>query len=256
MKLNKALIDEHGEKLRNHSLLITNGIQSKADLCIFMENHVFAVWDFMSLLKTLQNEVVPSSTPWMPTRGNRTNIARMINEIVTGEETDVAPGGGSISHFDLYLQAMLEVNADTYPILTFLKELEGNENPKALWSIPYHLATKPAEKFMRTTFNTIKRGSHCVAASFAYGRETIIPDMFTRLLSQLDIGELDAPKFHYYLQRHIEVDGDEHGPMSEHLVEYFCDNDPIKIHEAEQAAIAAIKARIEFFDDIEKQMCH
>jgi hypothetical protein len=246
MKLNKALIEEHTSMLRNHSLLVTNNIQSKDDLRIFMEHHVFAVWDFMSLLKTLQNEVVPSKTPWMPTRGNRSSISRMINEIVMCEETDVAPGGGSISHFDLYLQAMLEVNADTNSITSFLKNLE--------WSgtIPYHLASEPAEKFMRNTFGTIKRGPHCVAASFAYGRETIIPDMFTRLLTQLNISKLDAPKFHYYLQRHIEVDGDEHGPMSEHLVEFFCDDDPIKIHEAEQSAIAAIKARIEFFNDIEK----
>lgn len=248
MKLNKALIEEHTSMLRNHSLLVTNNIQSKADLRIFMEHHVFAVWDFMSLLKTLQNEVVPSKTPWMPTRGTRSDIARMINEIVLGEETDIAPGGGSISHFDLYLQAMLEVNASTGPILTFLNNLETN------LSIPYHLASRPAEKFMRNTFGTINRGPHCVAASFAYGRETIIPDMFTRLLTQLNISRLEAPKFHYYLQRHIEVDGDEHGPMSEHLVEYFCDDDPIKIHEAEQSAISAIKARIEFFNDIEKLM--
>lgn len=246
MKLNKTRIDEHSAMLKNHSLLVTNNIQSLVDLRVFMEHHVFAVWDFMSLLKTLQHEVVPSSKLWIPTKGTRSDIARMINEIVMCEESDVSPGGGSISHFDLYLQSMLEVNADIKPVTTFLHNLESTGN------IPYHLASKPAEKFMRTTFGAINRGPHCAAASFAYGRETIIPDMFTRLLSQLNISKLEAPKFHYYLQRHIEVDGDEHGPMSEHLVEYFCDNDPIKVHEAEEAAIRAIKARIEFFEDIER----
>jgi len=246
MKLNKRLIEEHSALLKNHSLLVTNRIQSKDDLRIFMEHHVFAVWDFMSLLKTLQHQIVPSSNLWIPTKGTRSDIARMINEIVLCEESDVSPGGGSISHFDLYLQSMLEVNADVSPINVFLKNLESNG------TIPYHLAPKPAEKFVRTTFGAIKRGPHCAAAAFAYGRETIIPDMFTRLLSQLYIGKLEAPKFHYYLQRHIEVDGDEHGPMSESLVEYFCDNDPMKIHEAEQAAITAIQARIEFFNDIER----
>jgi hypothetical protein len=210
-----------------------------------MEHHVFAVWDFMSLLKTLQHEVVPTTYLWIPTKGTRSDIARMINEIVLCEETDVAPGGGSVSHFDLYLQSMLEVDADVKPINVFLKNID------IIGNIPYHLASKPAEKFMRSTFDTIKKGPHCAAASFAYGRETIIPDMFTRLLTQLNISKLEAPKFHYYLQRHIEVDGDEHGPMSEKLVEYFCDDDPIKIHEAEQAAISAIQARIEFFNDIE-----
>lgn len=245
MKLNKTLIEEHSNLLKNHSLLITNNIQSKQDLRVFMEHHVFAVWDFMSLLKTLQQEIVPSSNLWIPTKGTRSDISRMINEIVLCEESDVAPGGGSVSHFDLYLQSMLEVNADISTITTFLKNLEHTG------LIPYHLAPKPAEKFMRNTFGMIKRGPHCVAASFAYGRETIIPDMFTRLLTQLNISKLEAPKFHYYLQRHIEVDGDEHGPMSERLVEYFCDDDPVKIHEAEQAAISAIQARIEFFNDIE-----
>ncbi len=245
MKLNKALIEEHSNLLKNHSLLVTNNIQSREDLRIFMEHHVFAVWDFMSLLKTLQKEVVPSGNLWIPTKGTRSDIARMINEIVLCEETDVAPGGGSISHFDLYLQSMLEVGADVRPITTFVRNLEYTK------SVPYHLASKPAEKFMRTTFGAINRGPHCAAASFAYGRETIIPDMFTRLLTQLNISRLEAPKFHYYLQRHIEVDGDEHGPMSEKLVEYFCDDDPVKIHEAEQTAISAIQARIEFFNDIE-----
>jgi hypothetical protein len=248
MKLDKSRIDEHTAMLKSHSLLVTNNIQSVDDLRVFMKHHVFAVWDFMSLLKTLQHEVVPSGSIWMPTKGTRSNIARMINEIVMCEETDVAPGGGSISHFDLYLQSMLEVKADIGPITTFLNTLEQSEY------IPYHLASKPAERFMRTTFETIKMGPHCAAASFAYGRETVIPDMFTRLLNQLNIGKLDAPKFHYYLQRHIEVDGDEHGPMSEYLVEYFCDNDPVKIHEAEQAAVNAINARIQFFTDIENSL--
>jgi len=244
MKLNKALIEEHSNLLKNHSLLVTNNIQSKEDLRIFMEHHVFAVWDFMSLLKTLQHEIVPTTNLWIPTRGTRSDISRMINEIVLCEETDIAPGGGSVSHFDLYLQSMLEVGADIKPINVFLQNINAS-------SIPYYLASKPAEKFMRNTFGAIRRGPHCAAAAFAYGRETIIPDMFTRLLSQLNISRLEAPKFHYYLQRHIEVDGDEHGPMSEHLVEYFCDDDPIKVHEAEQAAISAIQARIEFFNDIE-----
>ncbi len=248
MKLNKPLIEEHSALLKNHSLLVTNHIQSKDDLRIFMEHHVFAVWDFMSLLKTIQHQVVPSSNLWIPTKGTRSDIARMINEIVLCEESDVSPGGGSVSHFDLYLQSMLEVNADVNIINVFLKNLESTG------SIPYHLAPKPAEKFMRNTFGAIKRGPHCAAAAFAYGRETIIPDMFTRLLSQLYIGKLEAPKFHYYLQRHIEVDGDEHGPMSELLVEYFCENDPVKIHEAEQAAISAIQARVEFFSDIESAL--
>ena len=202
MKLNKHKIEEHTKKLENHSLLTLNHIQTIEDLRIFMENHVFAVWDFMTLLKTIQASVVPSTTPWVPTKGNRSNIARMINEIVLCEESYVDLSGGSISHFDLYLQAMLEVGADIGPITTFLDEYSKG----SLTAFSY---IPPAPRsFVLHTLKTASDGPHCAAASFAYGRETIIPTMFTKILRQLEISAIDAPKFHYYLQRHIEVDGD------------------------------------------------
>jgi hypothetical protein len=100
----------------------------------------------------------------------------------------------------------------------------------------------------------IDRGPHCAAAAFAFGRETILPDVFQRLLDQLDMNNLKAPRFHYYLQRHIEVDGDDHGPMSLELVNYFIDGDPTKLIEAESAALDAIQARIEMFDSLESKL--
>lgn len=245
MKLNKTVINDHSKKLENHTLLNLNHIQTVEDLRLFMEHHVYAVWDFMSLLKTVQHSIVPSTSPWVPTKGNRSEIARMINEIVLCEESDVDLTGGSISHFDLYLQSMMEIGADTKPILKFL-DLYSIDPVKAFSHVP-----KPSRDFILSTFNTIDQGPHCAAASLAYGRETIIPSMFKRILSQLEISQISAPKFHYYLQRHIEVDGDDHGPMSEHLVEFLCDNDPTKIYEAEKAAIEAISARIQFFTEIE-----
>lgn len=246
MKLNKAKIEQHSKKLENHSLLTLNNIQSMNDLRVFMEHHVFAVWDFMSLLKCIQASVVPSTTPWVPTKGNRSNIARMVNEIVLCEESDVDLSGGSISHFDLYIQAMLEVGADVEPINKFLTAFHTG-SPSAFNHIP-----EPSRKFVLHTLQTVEDGPHCAAASFAYGRETIIPTMFTKILRQLEISSIDAPKFHYYLQRHIEVDGDEHGPMSEYLVEFLCEDDPVKIYEAEKAATEAIDARVKLFSEIER----
>jgi hypothetical protein len=227
-------------ELTNHRLLVTNSIQTIGDLRIFMEHHVFAVWDFMSLVKTLQHEACPSTTLWFPTKGNRSPIARMINEIVLSEESDVTQDGkGSISHFDLYLQAMNEIGANTNTIVDFINNRDVGRIPKGSY------------EFVGNTLDTINRGPHCAAASFCYGRETLIPDMFRRLLRQLDISEMKAPKFYYYLQRHIEIDGNDHGPKAENLVQYFCSNDPIKAVEAEKAAIEAIQARIRLFDYIE-----
>jgi hypothetical protein len=244
MRIDLKKIQEHRSLLENHSLLVTNTIQSPEDLRVFMKYHVFAVWDFMSLLKTIQHNVVPSGNLWIPSQGTRSDIARLINEIVLCEESDISPDGkSSISHFDLYLQAMLEVGADTDPIKTYLNQVAENGNISECPEV--------VREFVESTFDAIRRGPHCAAASFCYGRETVIPSMFIRLLRQINISNTDAPKFHYYLERHIQVDGEDHGPMSENLVNYFCKNDPFLIHEAEQAAIDAITARIKLFDRIE-----
>lgn len=245
MKINLNKIQEHKTQLESHPLLVTNTIQSVDDLQTFMKYHVFAVWDFMSLLKTMQHHIVPSSELWLPSKGNRSEIARMINEIVLCEESDISQDGhGAISHFDLYIQAMMEVNADVAPINKYLEQVE------TLGVIQG--APDPVSEFVETTFNAIRKGPHCAAASFCFGRETVIPSMFARILAQINISNTDAPKFHYYLERHIEVDGGDHGPKAELLVNYFCNDDPKLVHEAEQTAIEAIKARIKLFDNIKK----
>jgi len=246
MKLNLSKIKERQDALNAHPLLNTTVIQNMDDLRTFMKYHVFAVWDFMSLLKSIQHEVVPSGRLWLPTSGTRSEIARTINEIVLCEESDIGQDGSPISHFDLYLQAMMEVGADTSLIREYLAKVEKHG---VHWFAP-----EVVEPFVNTTFDAIYKGPHCAAASFCYGRETAIPAMFKRVLKQTQMSRLNAPKFYYYLERHIEVDGEDHGPMSEKLVEYFCKNDPFLIHEAEQAAIKAIDARIQLFDAIEQQV--
>src|SRR3982750_435430 len=88
--------------LQDHT--IYTKVSSLEHIRLFMEAHVFAVWDFMCLLKALQRMVTCVDIPWMP-RGNPAT-RRLINEIVTGEESDLLPDGGGASHFELYLQAM------------------------------------------------------------------------------------------------------------------------------------------------------
>src|ERR1700748_2418182 len=92
-------------------------VGSVADLRRFMEDHVFAVWDFTSLLKRLQQDMTCTRVPWFPAASAR--AARLVNDIVIGEETDVDPDGTYASHLDLYLRAMGDVGASTRQFETF-----------------------------------------------------------------------------------------------------------------------------------------
>ena len=236
-------------KLTNHPLLASPIIQNKEELRVFMESHVYAVWDFMSLVKYLQNAIVPTTVPWMPNSLTRSSSARLINEIVFAEESDLSLNGGSGSHFDLYCQSMMEVGADTAGINQFINIVRQKGVSAAL----KNCQTMPTESrdFVQSTFDFINTGKpHVVAAAFCFGRETIITDMFSALLAQLKIPNEQAPRFYYYLERHIEIDGDEHGPASLDLISLLCDNDPVKVVEAEQAAIQAIRARIRLWDGV------
>jgi hypothetical protein len=249
MKLPLGKITDLQKKLENHPLLNDDIIKDIDGLRLFMEHHVFAVWDFMSLLKSLQHHVCPSTTCWIPRKTIRSGSARLINEIVLAEETDIDLDGiSSISHHDLYCQAMLEIGADANLIEEWTRSVEINGFH---FSVENCVVPYPSLEFMKKTFSFIDSGEpHVIAAAFCFGRETVIPQMFSSLSKKLNLSNFDCPKFYYYLERHIQIDGEEHGPASISLVEDLCDHDPVHIHEAEQAALIALKARLKLWDDV------
>jgi hypothetical protein len=238
------------EAVESHPVF--GSLQSEAQLRTFMEHHVFPVWDFMSLLKFLQAKLAPATWPWMPRPHG--DLVRLINDIVTGEESDKLPKSHRseathASHFDLYLMAMREVGADTVPITGFL-EIVRTQGLDAALDAP--MVPEPSRAFMKDTFALLKQGeAHRVAASFSFGRENVIPGMFNSLLAKLGIGEDRAPIFHYYLKRHAELDGDEHGPAALRLVATLCANDPKKLDEAVESAKAALASRARFWGSVQ-----
>ena len=231
-------------RLQNHPLY--REVKTLHHLQIFMESHVFAVWDFMSLLKSLQAGITCVTAPWVPSPYPQSR--RLINEIVLGEESDTYVTT-TISHFELYLKAMAESEAGTFPINTLIQQLADG---KPLAEAMQHAAPPPeAAAFVETTFNLLQQNQlHVTAAAFTFGREDLIPEMFQNLVRDLRTNLQKVDLFDYYLKRHIEMDGDSHGPLALQMVEDLCGYDDRKWEEAAEAAEKAIEARIALWDGI------
>lgn len=203
-----------------------------------MGYHVFAVWDFMSLLKRLQIEITCVSLPWRPSPFP-SEMVRLINQIVLGEESDLDTQGQPVSHFDLYLRGMEEVGADTRTIRSFLKTGD------------FSLIPEGAREFVLHNLK-VAEGGHVVevASSFFFGREKLIPDMFQEIVNTLKKENLEAPTFLYYLERHIEVDAGEHGPLAFKALKILTDSDPAKEELSLKAGIEALEARRKLWDKV------
>jgi hypothetical protein len=213
-----------------------------------MEQHIFAVWDFMSLLKALQRALTCVEVPWSPKGSPITR--RFINEIVLGEETDLDKDGRVLSHFEMYLEAMQQIGADTLPIHQLTEWLSyGKPLDEALYQLEIREETRA---FVRFTFETIEGGQlHKIAALFTFGREDLIPDMFIEILREMQgQGQNNIDKLLYYLERHIEVDGGDHGPISLKMIEEICGSDLVKWQEATDVSIQALEKRYALWNGV------
>jgi Protein of unknown function (DUF3050) len=246
----KAEIEPLRLQLINHALY--KNIRTIDDLNIFMEHHVFAVWDFMSLLKALQQKLTCTNVPWMPV-GNA-NTRYLINEIVLGEESDVDAEGNRTSHFELYLAAMQQAGCSDTGIKSLFDELSGGksiEEGLILANIP-----SAARKFVQHTFDVINTGKpYLQAAVFTFGREDLIPGMFISMVKEISKqlpGKVDT--LLYYLERHIEVDGEHNSQLAYQMTADLCGDDDSKWAEAADAVKEALQERIALWDGILKEI--
>ncbi|HUJ05316.1 MAG TPA: DUF3050 domain-containing protein [Streptosporangiaceae bacterium] len=220
-------------------------LDSREAIQTFVEHHVFAVWDFMSLLKSLQRNLTCVELPWVPT--GPTGSRRLINDIVLVEESDER-GGGFISHFELYLEGMTQAGADTSVIDSFIAKLRAGQ--PVLRTLDEVSVPAPAAEFVRLTWGLIESAPvHAQAAAFAFGREDLIPDMFQQVVGVNErIGSLDT--FVDYLARHIQVDSEEHTPMAMQMLADLCGEDEDKWAECAETVNLALAARARLWDGI------
>ncbi len=220
-------------------------LDSRHAIQTFLEHHVFAVWDFMSLLKSLQRNLTCVELPWVPT--GPTGSRRLINDIVLVEESDELRGG-FISHFELYLEGMAEAGADRSIIDAFIDRLRARR--PVLEAIEEVSVPAPAADFVRVTWDLIESAPvHAQAAAFAFGREDLIPDMFQQVVGVNErLGSLGT--FVDYLARHIEVDGEEHTPMAMQMLADLCGEDDAKWAECAKTINHVLEARARLWDGI------
>lgn len=235
----KNIAEYHDSLVRHPCYGQLNRIEN---LQLFMQTHVFAVWDFMSLLKSLQRKLTCVEVPWRPTQYPE-KLTRLINEIVLGEESDLDWKGEAKSHFNMYLEAMKEVGADDSLLKNWLESYDASELPPEIWNfISYHLDLAQHGKIEE------------VAGAFFWGREKLLPDVFTSIVNVIKNSSLNCPALIYYFQRHIELDGDHHGPMSLECLEILCGNDLEMRERAMVAACKSLRLRHELWDGLLARM--
>ncbi|MEZ6016687.1 MAG: DUF3050 domain-containing protein [Planctomycetota bacterium] len=239
-----ARVEAAKRRLEEHAAYRSvHGIEG---LRAFMQHHCVCVLDFMTLLKTLQIGLTCARTPWVPP--TNPTVARFINEIVLDEESDAAFGDHPLSHYEWYLAAMDQVGADTGPI----REVEARLRRGVAWADALAGSGLPQASidFASTTFRLAEGPLHVVAAVFFHGREDVIPRMFLPLVRSLREQGLTCDLLVSYLERHIEVDGGDHGPLARRMLDELFEGSDDRRAEAARAAERALGAREALWDEV------
>jgi Protein of unknown function (DUF3050) len=248
-----AEVRPHQQVLLRHPLYAE--LTTPSAIRTFMQAHVFAVWDNMTLLKTLQQRLTCVTTPWLPVADPI--AARLINEIILDEETESFGNGVYLSHVQFYLMAMTDLGAQTQPIRQTIDLLHGGMGLEtALANVEISPSTSA---FVSTTWQICQGSTAGIVAAFLSGREEISPPMFANLLKRLDVVERSlilpddswcSDRLRDYCQHHVGLDETQHIPIAKKLLDRICGENLEAWEQAITAAIATLVARKQLWDEI------
>ena len=245
----KKIIIELKELLVSHQLFANK--LSIEQVRVFMESHIFSVWGFMSLVKSLQIRITSNHIPWLPNKNTKNGLTNFINEIILCEESDYIDGIGYTSHFEIYLLAMENIKANSEVIRKLIDKLKKEKyNKEFIDKLSIHNEVKDFIKFdleISQSMNLPK-----IVGSFTLGREKVIPNMFSYIVPCI---KEDASTRHLltYLKRHICVDGDRHGPLSLKLLDVICEDEKDYFF-AYSSGIKSLELRLKVWDKIASEL--
>ena len=246
---NKKVIEELKQLLVSHKLF--SGPLNADQVRQFMESHIFSVWGFMSLLKGLQSGITVNDIPWMPNQNTKNGLTNFINEIVLCEESDDIDDIGYISHFEIYLLAMDKMNANASQINLLTERLKSEEYDKKF--IDELSIYDEVKDFIKFDLDIALSGNlPKIVGSFTLGREKVIPNMFSYIVKCIEYKN-STKNLLTYLKRHINIDGDRHGPLSIKLLDTICNTDEAyKL--AYNSGITSLQLRLKVWDRIASEL--
>ena len=244
LESNKKKLNDLKHKITAHPLF-ANKLEPK-QICKFMESHIFAVWGFMSILKSLQKMITPNNLPWMPNKNPKNGLVNFVNEIILCEESDYIEGIGYISHFEIYILAMKNMGAKTDQLDKLTSRINNKGyNEKYLDSID---ATAEVKSFLKHDLEVSMNGTLPeIVGAFTLGREKVIPNMFSYILPAIKETSTSTHLI-TYLERHIDIDGDRHGPLSMKLLNSSCDTKQLSL--AYATAVKSLEFRLLVWDKV------
>ena len=218
------------------------------DVQVFMSHHIFAVWDFMTLLKSLQARLTSMTLPWRPVGDGA--IRRLINELVLTEESDEVGSGQYASHYEIYLQAMAQAGASSAPVESLVESWATSSSAAEV--VAAAELPEPVRDFVSHTWRVaVTLEDHSVAAALCLGNEPLLPTSFERLVASLPPSAATTlTGFQGYLSRHIEVDGDVHNTPSLRMLSLLCGDDDQKWKDALVVAQTTLEARVALWDGV------